>query len=228
MKLSFQETEFFSSIKEKHSCVSFSPLFPPGLPEELLPALCQYNCLHSWRGSWAGRSWETTLTAQQKNCCFLRNFGDVSQPTAAQTHFPAEPKEEWAPLQPRSGNDHWDAGGNGHIFPWDCYQSLGPLKPHLEMQLQRHPGSSKVLLKKRNLTLPFPSKPPAHPTPHSKFCSLAAACSRSSVTWQNSLNLQRSIWKNTCKGLRQVRVSPWSVDSRGTRAGRGQGRKTPF
>lgn len=108
IKLSFQETEFFnssSSIKEKHSCVSFSLLFPPGLPQELLPALCQSKCLHSWVGSRTGRSWERTLPAQQKNCGSFRNFGEVSQPTDAQTHFPAEPEGEWAPLQCRSGND---------------------------------------------------------------------------------------------------------------------------
>lgn len=213
-------------MEEKHSCVSFSPLFPPGLPEELLPALCQNHGLHSWVGSWAGRSWETTLTAQQKNCCSFRKFGEVSQPTAAQRRFPAEPKGEWAPLQSRSGNISGMQEEMGTLFPGTAAKAFVPW--NLTWRCSSR-GSSKgsVLLKKRNLTLLFPSKPPAHLTPHSKLCSLTAARSRSSVTWQKSLNLQRSIWKNAGKGLSQVRVSPWSVDSRGTTAGRGQGRKTP-
>lgn len=115
--------------------MSPSHLVPTRTSSGIAAALCQYNILHSWAGSWTGRSWERTLTAQQKNCCSLRNAGEVSQPTAAQTHFPAEPTGECSAgvgmisgVQVEMGTFFPGADPTAFV-PWNSAQ--------LEMQLQR-------------------------------------------------------------------------------------------
>lgn len=108
--------------------MSPSHLVPTRTSSGIAAALCQSNSLHSWAGSWTGRSWDRTSSAQQKNCCSLRNAGEVSQPTAAQTHFPAEPKGECSAGEGMISGVQVEMGT---FFP------LCPLEAQLELQLQR-------------------------------------------------------------------------------------------